>query len=466
MSALKISFIRHLSVADEVIPPLHFGYLASSLPKKHNVTIFDQLRDRVSDNHLIELLVRDNADVIGFSAYTKDISCVMSFVSKIKPLLPNAKIVLGGVQMSLMPVETFEYFNGYVDYGFIGESEIAFSTFVDTIDENPAKCDIEKIPNLVWKVDGSVKANPINYSMELDDLPFPAWELMPPSSYPKAPHGAFFKQYPFAAIITSRGCPYPCTFCAAGSLSGKKVRYRTLDNVVEEIKLLRNKFGIKEVHIEDDNFSIKKERVIEFSERVLREMPEITWAFPNGLRLNNLDLPTLKLMRRAGCHYMNVGIESGNNDVLHKIKKSITREQTKEKIGLVKDAGLNIGGFFIIGFPGETTEEIKDTIKFARELPLDRIGISYFQPYPGTSEYKKLCDAGEYEMVFDNSRHSLHTISYVNKNLTENKLKSLRFEGFFRFYFRPKIFIKLLTEVRSFEHFIYILKRGIRWLIN
>ena len=466
MSAIKISFIRHLAVADEVMPPLHFGYLASSLPKKHNVTIFDQLRDRVSDNHLIELLVRDNADVIGFSAYTKDISCVMSFVSKIKPLLPNAKIVLGGVQMSLMPVETFEYFNGDIDYGFVGESEVAFSMFIDAIDEDPSNFDTKRIPNLVWKVDGSVKVNPIKYSLELDDLPFPAWELMPPSSYPKAPHGAFFKQHPFTAIITSRGCPYPCTFCAAGSLSGKKVRYRTLGNVVEEIKLLRNKFGIKELHIEDDNFSIKKERVIEFSERILREVPGINWAFPNGLRLNSLDLPTLKLMRRAGCHSMNVGIESGNNDILHKIKKSTTREQTKEKIGLVKDAGLNIGGFFIIGFPGETTEEIKDTIKFARELPLDRIGISYFQPYPGTSEYKKLYDAGEYEMVLDNSRHSLHTISYVNKNLTENKLKSLRFEGFFRFYFRPKIFIKLLKEVRSLEYFKYILKCGLRWLSN
>ena len=463
---MKISFIRHFAVADEVIPPLHFGYLASSIPKRHNVKIYDQLRDNDSNNRLIELLIRDNADVIGFSAFTKDISYIMSFVSKLKPLLPNAKIVLGGVQMTLMPVETFEYFEGYIDYGFIGESETAFSIFIDAIDGNPFKYDFEDVPSLVWKVDGSVKVNPVNYPTELDDLPFPAWELMHPISYPKAPHGAFFKQYPVAPIITSRGCPYPCTFCAAGSLSGKNVRYRSLDNVVEEIKLLRNKYEIKEVHIEDDNFSMKKDRVIEFSERVLREVPGVTWAFPNGLRLNNLDLPTLKLMQRAGCYSLNVGVESGNNDVLHKIKKSITRERIREKIVLVKDAGLDIGGFFIIGFPGETTEEIKDTIKFAKDLPLDRMTISYFQPYPGTSEYKKLCDAGEYEMVLDNSKHSLNTISYVNKNLTENKLKSLRFEGFFRFYFRPKIVIKLLKEVRSLEHFKYILKRGLRWLSN
>lgn len=463
---MKIIFIRHYSIVDEIIPPLHFGFLASTLSNTHKVIIYDQLRDKFSNDHLIKLLLKENPEVIGCSAYTRDISQIKAFMSKVRPLLPNAKIVLGGMQMSIMPQETFEYFDGLIDYGFAGESEWAFSTFIDFVNGNELMDNLNKIPNLVWKSGEDIKINLSEYPENLDEIPFPRWELIPPDSYPKAPHGAFLKQYPVAPIITSRGCPYSCTFCAAGTISGKKVRYRSIDNIIEEIKYLNKDFNVKEIHIEDDNFSMRKGRAIEFSERILREGLGITWAFPNGLRLDNLDLPTLKLMHKAGCYSLNVGVESGNDEILRKIKKRITREEIKAKISMVKDAGLDIGGFFIIGFPGETVKEIKDTINFARELPLDRIGISYFQTYPGTEEYKKLCDSGEYKLDLAISEHSLHTVSYVPKNITEKQLRRLRLKGFIKFYLRPKIILKLLKEVRSLEHFSFILKRGKRWLNN
>lgn len=428
--------------------------------------ILDQLRDNLSEGFLLKFLLDERPDILGLNAYTKDIFHIKELITKIRPILPTTKILLGGVQMSLMPSETFGYLQGYIDYGFAGESESGFSKFVEAVEGDTTDDYLSEIPNLVWRSQGNIKVNPGMLIYNLDDLPFPRWDLMPPATYPKAPHGAFYRQYPFAPIITSRGCPYPCTFCSAGTLSGKKIRYRTVENVIEEIKYLQKDFGVKEIHIEDDNFSLKKERVIEFSERVLKEELGITWALPNGLRLDNLDQKTLKLMSKAGCYTVNVGIESGNDKRLKDIQKNITKEKIRAKIAMAKEAGIDIGGFFIIGFPDETLEEINDTIKFATELELDRIGISYFQPYPGTKEYQKLCETGEYKFNLDKSRHSLHTITYVPKNLSEKKLKSLRFKAFIKFYFRPRIFIKLLKEVKSLEHFRFILKRGLRWLTN
>ncbi|MBF0518766.1 MAG: radical SAM protein, partial [Nitrospirae bacterium] len=460
---MKTVFVRLHTTADEIIPPLNYGYLSSSMSSK-NALIFDQLRDRNSDTVLIKKIIAEKPDILGFSAYTKDISFVKRFVSQIRPFLPDTIIVLGGVQITLMPVETFKYLGGLIDYGFKGECELAFKKFTEQL---PRPGDnLDGFDNLVWIKDGQVKENLIIAPKNLDELPFPRWDLMPPGSYPKAPHGAFYKQFPYAPMITSRGCPYPCTFCSAGFISGKKIRYRSVENVIEEIKYLNKYFNVKEVHIEDDNFSMERERVIDFCESLMRTNLNITWALPNGLRLDKLDLDDLKLMNRAGCYSVNVGVESGNESRLRLIKKKITKEKIKEKIALVKQAGMDIGGFFIIGFPGETRQEIEQTLKFTTELELDRIGISYFQPYPGTEDFKQLLDSKQYSFDLENAHHSLHTISFIPEGMSYNAIKILRFKGFLRFYFRPRIFLQLVRTIKSFEHLKFILKRGIRWLTS
>ncbi len=463
---MEIAFIRHASVSDEIIPPLHFGYLASCISERHNVIIYDQLRDNLSNQQLLQNLSAQAPDIIGLSAFTKDVEPVKILAGQLKEKFEESIIVLGGIQITLMPDETFEYFENAIDYGFSGESEIAFPIFIDEIAKHPEEIDLDKIPNLIWKKNNVVIVNPQVITQDLDEMPMPRWDLVPPGSYPKAPHGAFMKQFPIAPIITTRGCAYSCTFCAAASLTGKKVRFRSIDNIINEIKYLSDEFGVREIHFEDDNFSLTKKRVVEFSERLLEENLGITWAFPNGLRLNNLDLQTLKLMRKAGCYAVNVGVESGNDSVLARINKKITKKTILGKISLVKKAGLDIGGFFIIGFPGETLSEINDTLKFACQLPLDRIGISYFQPYPGTKEYEKLFEKGEYRLKLGQSKQSLHKITYVPQSLTARQLKRLRLKGFVTFYFRPKIILKLIRQIESCQHLWFILKRGVRWFSN
>ncbi len=136
----------------------------------------------------------------------------------------------------------------------------------------------------------------------------------------------------------------------------------------------------------------------------------------------------------------------------------------KEQVSKVKKAGIDIGGFFILGFPGETVHQMRRTINFARDLNLDRIGISYFQPYPGTKEYSILVDSGDYRLYLNGNRLSLHSISYTTMGVGKRKLRMLRCIGFIKFYFRFKIFIKLIKAVKDLDHLIFIVRRGIRWL--
>lgn len=235
---------------------------------------------------------------------------------------------------------------------------------------------------------------------------------------------------------------------------------------MEEIKILKKIYDVNEIHFEDDNFSISKNFVSDFCEALLKNNLKIAWCFPNGLRLEKLDINILRLMRRAGCYSINVGVESGCNEILKRIEKKTTTQALKENISRVKKAGMDIGGFFIIGFPGETRENILQTISFATSLELDRIGVSYFQPYPGSKEFTNLVSSGKFTYDMNLMKPSLHTISYVNDNLTARELYWLRRKAFFAFYFRWKIIIKLAGEVRNLRHFWSIAKRGIRWFIH
>jgi radical SAM superfamily enzyme YgiQ (UPF0313 family) len=464
---INVVFIRINSIADEIIPPLHYGYLAASLPGSCKISLIDMLRDNTNEQHLLKEIESKKFDLICLSSYSKDIANIKSLSGKLKVHSPESIIVLGGVQPSLMPEATMEFVEPGVDFCFTGDGENSLARFVvDTECRNFSHDILRNIPGLVFRLNGEIIKNPSELIEDLDSIPFPRWDIMPPASYPKSPHGAFFRQFPYAATYATRGCPFPCTFCSASKLSGKKVRHRSVENIMEEIKLLNKDYGVKEIHFEDDNFSVKRKLLTEFCETLLKEDLNITWCFPNGLRLEILDMNDLRLMRRAGCYAVNVGVESGSDRILKRMRKGVTTEEMRESISKVKRAGIDIGGFFIIGFPGETNEDILQTIKYSKSLELDRIGVSYFQPYPGTKEYDDLVKCGKFSYDMNLMKLDLHTINYINDNLSKRQLHWLRRRAFIAFYFRWKIFVKLLKEMKNLEHMTFILKRGIRWLTS
>ncbi len=164
-----------------------------------------------------------------------------------------------------------------------------------------------------------------------------------------APHGAFFKQYPVAPIITSRGCPFHCTFCGGHIISGRKIRQRSIKNVMSEIELLYRDYGVREIHIEDDNFTFRKDYVLEFCNHMRSKFPNLTWTCPNGVRIDTLDEEMVEAMRSSGCYALSIGIESGSDKILKLMKKSLNIQKIAEKIEMLKKFDIDINAFFIPG---------------------------------------------------------------------------------------------------------------------
>lgn len=463
---LKVLLVKPYGVADEIIPPISLGMLATQIRNETDVRILDALKERLNAVVVAKIVASEGYDVVGFQAWSKDIHEIKMTCSKIKEVCPRSVTIVGGIHPTMVPEGTLRFFGNCLDYAFKGEGEIGFKMFLELYSSgNLTESSLENVPGLVWRVDTKIKVNRNDLLTELDSLGFPAWDLMPPLAYPKAPHGAFYRNFPIAPIIVTRGCPFPCTFCAAKAASGGKLRTRSLDHVLEELKILYHKYGVREFQIEDDNFTLNNKFVEQFCGALLSLNLKMTWSFPNGIRLDTIDRPLLRLMRKSGCYALNFGVESGSQRILDMIKKRITLDQIMEQLTMSHEEGFDIGGFFIVGFPTETKDEIEETINFACSLPLDRVGVSYFQPFPGTPLFYELVENGEIKADWVDSHHtSLQTLTYVSPTITVEYLRYSRKKMLRSFYFRPKTFVNMLRQVRSPSHLYYIVKRSIRWL--
>ena len=476
MNRLKILLMKPYSEADELIPPFSLGYLATAIRKNHNVEILDGIKEKLTFEKFEQILKEKKFDVVGIQIFTFHIGPAKEYLKIIKKVLPEAKIILGGPHPSCSPDNIFEIFKD-ADWAFKGEAEKGFSKLLNLLAENRANGqNLADIPGLVWKngepaspnQGGETIVNGQIFVDDLDEFGMPSWDLVRPDTYPMAPHGGFFKNYPIAPIIITRGCPFSCTYCAGYLVTGKKIRFRSVENVIEEIKLLYDKYGIREIHIEDDNFTFNRQFVMDFCRKLKEENLNITWTCPNGVRLDTLDKELLLTMKDAGLYSISVGVESGSERILKDMKKNLTKEKIREKINLIKDCGLEVSGFFIIGYPTETREDIMETIDFALSLNLKRAGFSLFKPFPGTEATRQLVEKGELEEMSDEdwSRFVLADAVYAPPGFTREEMKKLRKQALTRFYFRPKIILKFISEIRSPAHLKIVIARTYSWLFK
>jgi len=288
---------------------------------------------------------------------------------------------------------------------------------------------------------------------------------MPPASYPDNPQGAFYEKFPIAPIATTRGCPYLCTFCGSGVNMGRQLRLRSINNVLSEMRLLYDNFGVREFHIIDDMFNFHRERVIDFCGEIKKKEWDISYTFPNGLRLNQLDEEVLRLMKDTGAYAFTVGVESGSQRILDSMKKSLSLELVEKKVDLIRAAGLEPSGFFIIGYPGETLDDIKTTIRFSKRLKLKRAHFSNFLPLPGTEATEKLIKDKEISQP-DWSELFYSKVPYAPKGITKKQLKKMQRRAFLEFHLRPRILLKMLSEIKSINHLKIIFKRALDYLFG
>lgn len=446
---------------DHIQPPVGLGYLAFCLKKNgFEPIIIDANKERLKEKRLISKIKKQKTDFVGFQLYSVNLNKTRKILTSLKKSFPKLITFIGGPHPSASPEGIFDFFKESLDFAFRGEAEISLPMLLSEIKK--ASPQFEKIPGLIFRENGKTVVNPPKFETNIDQFAMD-WEQIKPETYPQAQHGAFFKNFPIAPIVTTRGCPFNCAFCAGKLNTGSVFRKRSVGGIIEEINELYYKHAIREFHIVDDNFTLDKA----FAKSVLREIVRLnlkaSFAVPNGVRLDTLDEEILALMKRAGFYLVSVGIESGSDRVLKLMNKHLMTRQIKEKVNLIKKSNLDVAGFFILGYPGETEKEIKKTIKFSLELGLLRANYFIFLPLPGTPIYKELEKEGKLKNI-DFNNFSFTEPSFEG-DVNSKKLIKLQKEAFIRFYFRrPKILIKNLTKVKSLKHGYYLFKRALHWL--
>lgn len=440
---MKILFIQPNYDAHIVHPPLGLGYLAAYLEKKgHEVVIFDTTLKNASLEKILLAIENFSPDLVGISVLSRGHNKAKEIIFEIKKFFPKLPVVIGGTQVTAAPLEVMVDLGA--DFAIIGEGEITLSELVDGLED---KRQFFKIDGLAFRLGGKVKINrPREFIKNLNEIPFPAWHLMPPADYRIAPILEPIHASPVAPIITSRGCPYNCSFCASNVTWGRKIRFRSPENVIEEIKLLKEKYGVKEIHFADDNFTMDIERAEKICDLLIQKKLALPWQCPNGVRIDRLTLPLLRKMKASGCYAVGLGIESGNQGVLQINQKNLDLKIVPDVLKNLKKVGIESYGFFILGLPGDTKQTIKETINFALTNPFDRVWFNIFTPYPGSKSFIDWLGKRKFNEI-DWYKHDCSTAVISLPDLSGKELEKFQKLALLRFYLKPKNLFKFIRRL-------------------
>lgn len=457
---MKVLLINPLTLEDNMVnitPNLGLGYIAAALRDNgFNVEIWDGVKKHMTKKKLQDRLRLSDYDVAGFQTYTRSVKEVQDSLEIVKLDNPKTVTVIGGPHPSGDPVGSLMYLK--TDYAFRGEAEIGLVQLLKNL-SGQEKRPFDDIQNLIWMKDGKVICNPLQPIEDLDVVGIPAWDMINPNDYPYAPIGAFSKKFPLTSISSTRGCPYHCTFCANNTIMGRKVRARSTEIVLKEMDLLYNQYGVREFQIIDDNFTSKKALSLGVCKGIMERGWDIGLSFPNGVRLSTLDEEILQLLEKAGCYSLGLGIESGSPRTLKNMKKAQSIDEIKEKVNLIhRVTKIRTTGFFIIGYPTEDKEDIMQTIRLSKELPIDRAQFTICLPVPGSEMTEQMIKEGKLKDV-DFSDISFQNIVHVPENMTMKELRKYRMKAYMEFYLRFTIIFGLLSEIQSFEHVKFIFRR-------
>jgi len=443
--SLKIALVRPKYKTHLITPPLGLGYISSYLKSKGwQTTIIDGLNLNLGNEDIVARC--RNCDIVGITCLTDFYLEVVDLSKKLKQA--GKTVVLGGVHPSVLPGQSQS--ESGVDYIVVGEGEATFDELLGAIDRGQRPY---SVPG-VFSLSHQAEFKPRDLLADLDKLPFPDWDELDPRTYQKAPHGALVKNFPVAPVVSTRGCPYSCKFCASPRFWGQRLRFRSPANVVAEIEYLVKKFGVKEIHFEDDNLTLRREHVVAICNLIIAKGIKISWATPNGIRADKVDEELLALMKKAGCYYVVFGIESGNQKILENINKKETLADIAKAVKLSHELGMITQGFFILGLPGETEETIKNSINFAKRLPLDRAQFLILDLLPGSA----LWEEQKNNFVMDYSKESYHEPTWVPDTISPAALKAWQPRAFRSFFFRPGPLFSLIKFFRL-SQIRFVIKR-------
>jgi radical SAM superfamily enzyme YgiQ (UPF0313 family) len=347
------------------------------------------------------MLLAEEPDIVGVSCpFSAQWENALGLIKLVRETLPRCTVVLGGPHATVSGREILEAYP-QVHFVVAGEGELSLPRLVSAIEGNNRPA-FAAIPGLMWRdEDGEIRANPVESITDLDALPLPAYSLVDfERLFELQSQGLSARDDKFhaASIITSRGCPYTCTFCSIHISMGYRWRAHSVEYTMNHIKCLSEKYGVCHLHIEDDNFTFNRNRANEICRRLISEGVRLSWDTPNGVRADTLNDDLLENMKKSGCVNLVIAAESGDQGVVNNIiKKRIDLNSIERAARLAKKHGIPMACFFVVGFPGETKKNINDTLNFAVKLygsyncyPF----INLATPLPGTELAKVVQDHG------------------------------------------------------------------------
>lgn len=427
--------------------PYGVSCVASYISKHgYDVSYLDPNLEKMPLEEYTNYVKSNKFDLIGIGSTTLQIDHTISCFKIIKDSFPHIITVLGGVHATLMPLETTND-TDVIDYLVLGEGEIPFYQLIEALNNGNTGL-IKKIKGICFKQNGSVVCNPPDYSGFLlpDQIPIPLFDVFPMRKY--VPQITYAKKIPSYSVVASRGCPFKCGFCNANDTMGSKLRYKPVDTLIDELKILKSKFNAKGVMFLDSTFTANKKWVREFCAKYIKSNLGLPWACNS--RTDTVDNESLLLMKKSGCWSILYGVESANQKSLDLMNKGTTVEQNTYAVKLSLKLGFYVYTSYILCLPGETEEEVMNTIRYARSMG-NQMAMFYLPvPFPKTKLWDLSKKAGELRLDAkwsDFNAWDFDNPVYINRAIGKKNMQKLYKKAYFIFYSDPKVWYRNFKEI-------------------
>jgi len=437
-------------------PPLGLLSIATVLRMEGiGVTVLDAAIEALDLEEVFAQVQEVNPKIVGVGICTPDFKLTDQFLFLLKKRLPHIWIVAGGPHSTIDPSGVLS--SKHIDFAIRGEGEYSLLELARSLLKE-GSVELEQIKGLSFRKGDSITHNPARVLIEdLDSLPLPARDLIPLMKYRN--YGRVRKRWPIGVMITSRGCPYQCIFCAH-EIFGHSYRTLSASKMIEEIKYLQEHYGVKEILFRDDNFTADRARIFEFCERIIKENIDITWMCL--AHVNNIEKDMVQLMKKAGCWHIGLGVESGNQEIHKTLKKGVRLERAREAFDIIQEAGIKTLAFFMIGNYLDSNETVRDTVNFAKSLNTDFAIFTITTLFPGTELYEY---ALQQNLIadFDIAQISNNPLLFGQKDsvlrtpyLSGRQLRRWQLRAIIEFYLRPAQLWRILKDQNLARAFLNI----------
>jgi len=380
------AFIKHLANRSPSLGLLHLA--AQVREHGYEPTILESDILDLDFDGVAERIIAAAPKYVGITLFTVGVWGSAQIARKVKQVLPDITIIVGGPHISSMGVETIKRFSEF-DIAVQGEGEKVLVALLKAYEEADGQpVDLSPVPAIIYRKNGRITVNPpLPVEVVLDELPFPAWDLLPDFPHPYKPAVYDYPRGPVATIAASRGCPFHCKFCDTSTF-GASMRFYSPKKVFEMMVFLQERWGIRHIMFVDDLFLASRLRTTELCHLILEHGLKMTWTC--DARVDTVKPDLLELMKKAGCWQICFGLETGSDEMLQRMDKSARVEKSERAANWTAEAGIRVKGLFMLGYPGETSETIEMTKAFVRRIPMSSMNLTKFTPYPGSPVYREL----------------------------------------------------------------------------